>query len=339
MSASFKHEIFTKDGVTFIKVQKGTNFSVTFADLGASLYEIYYKNKLMTLTPKYINDFKKTSVYNGKTIGRVSNRIKNAEIVVDNILYKLDPNENGNTLHGGRNGISSKYFDYEVGESDKYFYLSFTYLSPHLEGGFPEDLNIEINYLFTKIINDDSFCINLIAKSDRVTPIKLTNHLYFTLGEPTAKNLFLSVYTNSYLDVDKQLLPLGRKRIKGNLFHFNGEFGPLDDALLEVFNKNKQPWVDHYFFHPKTKNRKEVYDALLYSSDIVLAINSTFGGMQVYNDFYEDDIIYKNTSEKSRRGFALEPSLPNNELGLFQPGSTFNHKIVYTFYEKKNNKN
>jgi len=50
------------------------------------------------------------SPFFGETIGRVANRIKNAEIEVNGKSYKLSANEGPNQLHGGSSGWGKKTF-------------------------------------------------------------------------------------------------------------------------------------------------------------------------------------------------------------------------------------
>ena len=44
-------------------------------------------------------------IYSG-TIGRVTNRISNAQFNLEGQVYNLDKNNNGNSLHGGFNGFN-----------------------------------------------------------------------------------------------------------------------------------------------------------------------------------------------------------------------------------------
>jgi aldose 1-epimerase len=45
------------------------------------------------------------SQYFGGIVGRVANRIQNATFELDGKTYHLDPNDRGNTLHGGFNPL------------------------------------------------------------------------------------------------------------------------------------------------------------------------------------------------------------------------------------------
>lgn len=317
--------------MTFIKVIKNDGFVITLCDLGASVYEISLNEVILTMTPKYKKDFAKTSVYNGKTIGRVTNRIKDATIKVDSITYHLDANDGNNTLHGGRNGLSTKFFDYEFSETDLYLLVNFKYSSPHLEAGFPGTVLFSISYLFPKS-TDDFFGIYLRASSNEKTPINLTNHLYFTLGESSNKFLNVFMPSKSYFDVDENHLPT--KLIPHKELCFTTRFGLNSKDYLDKFSLNEVYTFDNYVFKDFKNINYDKPDVIISSPSIILSIHSTFPGAQIYSDSQGDDIIYKNTKLKSNRSIAVEPSYPTNQLYFIDKDNDFNADIFYSFQSK-----
>ncbi|KAK5396722.1 hypothetical protein LTR06_011583, partial [Exophiala xenobiotica] len=78
------------------------------------------------------------SPFYGETIGRVANRIKNAEFNLNGKTYKLAANNAPNSLHGGSKGWGKKQFDgpKPVNRRGKEAVL-FTYVSPDGEEGYP----------------------------------------------------------------------------------------------------------------------------------------------------------------------------------------------------------
>ena len=71
-----KIRTYTEQGVTFTEVINDKNLKVVFSNLGAAIFSIRFDNYVMTRNVKEISDFLIEKKYYGKTIGRVSNRMK-----------------------------------------------------------------------------------------------------------------------------------------------------------------------------------------------------------------------------------------------------------------------
>jgi aldose 1-epimerase len=66
----------------------------------------------------------------GCSVGRVANRISNAEFKLNDVTYKLDKNNGNHCLHGGNSGLSMKNWASDVIENG----VKFSYLSLNGEG-------------------------------------------------------------------------------------------------------------------------------------------------------------------------------------------------------------
>lgn len=98
----------------------------------------------------------------------------------------MDLNEPHASLHGGREGLSTKTFSYEIKEDNDETTLIFNYLSKDLEEGLPGNVNLKVTYTLYNSKNE--FLLEYSASSDKDTVLALTNHSYFTLG---SKNLMI----------------------------------------------------------------------------------------------------------------------------------------------------
>ncbi len=326
---NFKYEVEKSEveGLTLIKVKavKGY-FHVTLCDLGASIYDVFFLQRRMTLTPRFYSTFKRGDIYHGKTIGRVNGRIKDASIIVDSIKYQLDNNEGKNTLHGGRGGLSTKYFDYEVYDNENSLSVVFKYISPHLEAGFPEEAKFMVTYLFPKDVDLPMFFILFDGRVERLTPIKLTNHTYWCLGDPNIKNLKLDIKPKSYaLYEEKSLLPLNMKKVQ-KLSNFKEKY--LIDILK---NENFENGLDNYF--ELTRKKGDNYPDLILSNDhSAMAIYTDFPGIHLYSDNKIDGEEYFHTKSKNHRAIAIEPSLSPFDPSLVDESHPFHHYISYQFF-------
>lgn len=123
-----------------------------------------YKNPEAYFTDPY---------YLGTTVGRVANRISNAKFTVGGKTYHLDKNDGKNSNHGGFSGLNKKIFDHEVLEDR----VIFSTLSRDGEGGYPGNLDVRVSYSFT---DNNEVMIDYEVKSDKLTPVSLTNPLVYS---------------------------------------------------------------------------------------------------------------------------------------------------------------
>lgn len=167
-----------------IKVYKLENefLKVELLNLGATIKKLEVKDKNgnfrnVVLGFDDIEKYRENPAYFGAVIGRTAGRIKNAELKIGDKTYNLDSNNNRNTLHGGKNSISHRFWTVEKIENG----LVFSIDSPHLDNGYPANLKIKVSY----ILNKNELELRYFAKADSLTYLNLTNHSYFNLsGNP-----------------------------------------------------------------------------------------------------------------------------------------------------------
>ena len=140
----------------------------------------------------------------GITVGRYANRIAGAKLTLFFGEFRLDANENGNTLHGGTEGFDKK--EWTVLDHDK-DHVCMELVSEDGDQGFPGTLKVKAEYR----IDEGSLIITYSALSDAPTAVNLTNHLYFNLnGGGPAKDHLLKISADKVLEVDEQLIPTGK---------------------------------------------------------------------------------------------------------------------------------
>ena len=328
---SFTYEIKKSDGIDYIIVKSSDGFKVTLTDLGASIYEIKRDKDFLTLTPKYVSDFKRKDVYHGKTIGRYANRIKDANIYLNGEHYLLDKNDNNNCLHSGRNGMHTKYFEYEITYVDDSLKIIFKYESPDLDAGFPGNMVFEVTYVFEAKFENFSMLMIHTAKTDKETLFRPTNHAYFTLGSFDPETFYIAFDNiDRVIMTDEELIP--EKVVKLRPWWPDQKFVRLADVLREDhFKLSKTHVLDNYFL--REKDEDSVME--LRNHKYILDIQTNFMGFHLYDDNIEDGIIYKGTKEKNYRALAVEPcdsSLKKNNL---KPGENYLKYAIYTFLINK----
>jgi aldose 1-epimerase len=151
-----------------------------------------------------------SQLYFGSTIGRVANRIRGASFTLGDETYRLAANDRSNHLHGGAVRSFDKVdWTAEPKDSDLGQSVAFGYTSPHLEEGYPGELDTVVTYTLT---SQDELRIDYEARSDRATPVNLTHHSYWNLsggGSGTILDHELQVQADTFTAVDGELIPTG----------------------------------------------------------------------------------------------------------------------------------
>lgn len=148
--------------------------------------------------------------YFGPIVGRVCNRIADAQFELNGETYELTANDGDNTLHGGgAESLDKVVWDAEAVESEHGAAVDFTYFSPDGQEGFPGNLHIRVRYTLT---DKNAVVIAYQATTDMTTPVNLTNHAYFNLagaGASTILDHVLMIDADHYTPTDDELIPTG----------------------------------------------------------------------------------------------------------------------------------
>jgi len=152
-----------------------------------------------------IQDYLNDEFYLGATCGRVCNRIAGGKFDIAGNQYQLPLNDGENCLHGGIDNLSKRYWQIEdetVSDS------SVTLLLTSLDGdqGFPGTLNLSITY---QLSEDNKLSIQYSGNTDSATPVNLTNHAYFNLGENDCQSLYLQLMSSTFIESDSANIPTG----------------------------------------------------------------------------------------------------------------------------------
>ena len=145
------------------------------------------------------------SPYFGALVGRYANRIGGGRFTLGGQTHVLDRNEAGTTsLHGGSVGFATRVWDI-ADHSDCHVTLSL--LSPDGDQGFPGTLQVTCRYTLWP---DNRLEVALRARTDRPTPVNLTQHSYFNLdGGPDVSDHLLAVHADSFTPVGHDKIPTG----------------------------------------------------------------------------------------------------------------------------------
>ncbi len=277
-----------------------------------------------------IDDYLNDQVYLGAVIGRYANRIDGGRLPVAGINYQLSVNEseNNNHLHGGFSGFNKKLFK-PAGEhtSQAGCAVTFSYRSVDMEEGYPGNLDVLISYELTAL---NELRIGYYANTDQPTHVNLTNHTYFSLGDPEkpATGLRLSINAGRYLESNERFLPSGKlSPVEGTPFDFRTE-RPIDQYWGDLTTKG----YNHFYLLEKDGSPAPDVVLACPDSGISVSLTTSFPGVLLYTG------DYLSAPHKPNQGVCLEtqfpPDAPNQvsfPSTLVEPGRPFDHQTTYSF--------
>jgi aldose 1-epimerase len=163
----------------------------------------------MTLGYNSAQEYITDEFYLGATCGRVCNRIADGKFELNGQQYQLPLNDGENCLHGGENNFSLRYWQIDQKSlTCNSLSSSVTLLLVSVDGdqGFPGTLNILVTY---QLSADNKLSIKYFGNTDSATPVNLTNHTYFNLGDKDCQSLYLQMMSSTYLQTDADNIPTG----------------------------------------------------------------------------------------------------------------------------------
>ena len=164
----------------------------TFLSQGATIQEFRISNHNIVLGFPEAKFYKTHNVpYFGETIGRTTNRVKDAQLHdLNGKTYQLHANDGPNCLHGGKEGWGKKDFEgpRPVMRGGKEG-VQFTYLSRDGEEGYPGTVECHVWYTAGKegevTVLDVEYQVEFVGDECEETVVGVTNHRYGHLPPST----------------------------------------------------------------------------------------------------------------------------------------------------------
>ena len=324
------------------------NMKAKLTNFGAVLVSLFVPDKKGTLSDVVLgfDSLDKYSTnhicYFGSTVGRNSNRVKDAKFTLDGITYNLDKNErNKNNLHSGFKPYNERLWDYTVNENDNS--VSFNLISPDGDQGFPGEFHVSVTYTLT---DDNELKIEYLGNSNKDTVANMTNHSYFNLAghnSGTAMEQELSINSNQFIEIDNESVPTGK--------FINVENTPLDFRTCKKIEKDINSnfeqlkftgGFDHSFVINKKTNGIEKAATLVdTSSGRKMDVYTDCVAVQFYaGNFIENNKVVgkDNCLYKNRSGICLETGFlpnsinqPNFTSPILKAGEKYKTTTIYKF--------
>ncbi|WP_437591357.1 aldose epimerase family protein [Sorangium sp. So ce1000] len=312
---------------------------------GATVTELHVPDKTgkmgdVVLGHDNLDGYLKSSPYFGATIGRVANRIKNAQFQLDGKTYKLAANNGAHTLHGGKKGWDKVVWDAEATETPHGPSIKLTYVSKDGEEGYPGTVSATATYTLT---NENELRVEMSATTDKTTIVNMAHHSYWNLGghgSGSVADQELTLHADSYTPPDATGVPSGQiKPVKGT---------PLDFTVAKPIGRDlkamggKPVGYDHNIVISGDPHAlREAARVKDPKTGRVMTVAADQPGVQFYTANYLDGSIKGKGGAvyDQYSGLCLEPQKFPNSINvpawkdevILKPGQRYAQTVVFRF--------
>jgi aldose 1-epimerase len=311
--------------------------------LGATITELQVPDKNgkftnVVLGADNLEQYVKGFPASAAVIGRFANRIARGRFTLDGVEYKLATNNGKNHLHGGPAGFGHRVWTGKAlpVEADRSA-VSFTYQSKDGEEGYPGNATVTITYTLT---DANELRLDYEARTDKPTPVNLTNHAYFNLaGCGDILDHVLWIAGDRYTPADNELIPNGEiASVKGTPLDFTKPT-PIGARMEEL--KPQMTGYDHNFvLNNGGKSLALSARAKDPKSGRVVEMRTTEPGMQLYtgNHLNGKQVGVGGVAYPNHGGFCLETqhfpdsvNRPDFPSVILRPGEAFKSTTAFAF--------
>ncbi len=292
-------------------------------------------------------EYIKDSPFFGAVVGRYGNRIAKGKFSLDDVLYTLATNNNGNALHGGLKGFDKKIWKVlDIQGTAEGSKLVMTYTSSNMEEGYPGNLTVTLTYTLGA---DNALGVEFSATTDKATVVNLCQHTYFNLSGQFKRNILkhtLQLNASKLVAVDDQLIPSGDLiDVKNTPFDFLSahEIGSRIDETTNIQIKRGGGYDHCFAFDKPLGTLAKIAIAQDPESGRRMEVFTTEPGVQFYTgNFLDGHLNGKYGAQFSKRtGFCLEtqhypdsPNRPNFPSTVLRPGEKYYTKTIYQFFKQ-----
>lgn len=284
-----------------------------------------------------LEGYKRRHPYFGAIIGRYGNRIGYGKFSINGEEFQLHANLPPHHLHGGIDGFDRKIWQYTIEHHDSFVCLTLSRQSPHMEEGYPGNLDVEVKYTFD---NEGRLSMEYTAYTDRDTHLNLTNHCYFNLSGDTTNNILhhqLSIVSDSVTATDESLIPNGLlESLDGSPLDFRVPKLIGQDIFNDVDVLTKAKGYDHNYVLDQHPFEVAIATAVDMDSGRRLQVFTTEPAVQLYTGNWLAGVAGKSGEYQDYSGFCLEtqhypdtPNHPHFPTTLLRKGETYYSKTMY----------
>lgn len=309
---------------------RDSDLEVTVIEHGARLASIRFRGREMLLGYPDITALARDPYALGAVCGRVANRIENGRFTLNGRDYSLSVNDPPHCLHGGQRNFANQRWQQIAADQHS---AQLAFVSADGDQGFPGTLKTQVRY---QRIGENTLDIHFTAHTNAPTPVDLTSHSYFTLGQSDTRTLELAINSRHYLPKTAANIPSGEiVELSENTALYHRRTIAEHEARWRTADLKQDRGFDHYFPFHRTPLLPQ---ATLWAPETCVE-------MQLFTDqpgvlFYDGYGLGGTFAPYS--GVCLEPhNFPNaiNQAGfpdpVLHPGETYQRSIRLVFQDNQ----
>jgi aldose 1-epimerase len=276
--------------------------------------------------------------YFGAIVGRVANRIRNAEFTLEGTRYRLAANDNPHHLHGGTKGWDKVVWTAKTADTADGPSIELTYVSKDGDEGYPGTVTARANYTLT---NNNELKVEMQATTDTTTLVNMAHHTYWNLAGHSSGTILdheLTLNADRYTP-GTPMVPDGRVlAVTGTPFDFTTA-KRIGRDLNEA--GGKPTGFDHNFVVNGEPNQLRPVARLKDpKSGRVMTVAADQPGVQFYSgNFLDGSHKGKGATYVQYAGLCLETQKFPNAINIpgwqdqviLRPGQPYRHIMIHTF--------
>lgn len=250
----------------------GGDLTIELVTLGARLHDVRLRGVDHSLTSAggTLADYEGRGMYHGAIVGPIANRIGNARVRLDGMMYELERNEDGaRHLHSGSDGMHAQVWDVTDRTDSS---VTMTLKMPDGMAGLPGHRTVTAHFAITP---PATLTLTLTGVSDATTLVNIANHSYWNMdGSARWDGHNLRIAADHVLPIDAATCP-------------TGEVADVTDTEMDfrsgVVLGPDTPPLDHNFcLSPEPAPLRDVL-WLTGTSGVTMTMATTEPGMQVFD--------------------------------------------------------
>ena len=314
----------TGETVEHITISAG-DISVNVLTFGAIVQDIRLAGVShgRALGSNRLSDYENTMGYFGSIVGPIANRISNARVRLDGMMYELERNENDTVhLHSGNEGVHRQVWRVTAQAAD---YVTLALTLPDGSAGLPGNRETTVTY---RVCAPATLTMTIDGTTDAATCMNFASHIYWNLdGSETWAGHQLQIAADHYLPVDERTCPTGEiATVEGTDMDFRQAQTPQPG----------EPALDHNFCLSDGKQPPREVLTLTGTCGVEMRLATTEPGVQIH-----DAATSHRPNKPCYEGLVIEPQCwpdaPNHRgFGsiVVQPDQPYQQITRWTFTRK-----